>query len=149
MKIRIQRSLRSTLRLALLFLPLSHALAQSYSINWYKISGGGGTATGGVFTVSTTIGQHDAGSMSGGPFQLTGGFWAPIAVQTVAAPRLLLSPAGPGQATLTWSPEPSGYYLQTSDSLASPLWSNAPSGTNHPVTIPTTGPIRFYRLFHP
>ena len=34
--------------------------AQSYSIDWYKISGGGGTSTGGVYSVSGTIGQPDA-----------------------------------------------------------------------------------------
>ncbi len=27
------------------------ALAQNYSINWYKIAGGGGASTGGVFSV--------------------------------------------------------------------------------------------------
>ena len=35
--------------------------AQQYSIDWYKVAGGGGTSTGGVYAVSGTIGQHDAG----------------------------------------------------------------------------------------
>jgi hypothetical protein len=34
----------------LLALPKVHA--QSYSIDWYKIAGGGGTSTGGVYQVS-------------------------------------------------------------------------------------------------
>ena len=37
------------------------APAQQYSIDWYKIAGGGGTSTGGTYAVSGTIGQHDAG----------------------------------------------------------------------------------------
>jgi len=44
-----------------------------YSINWYKIAGGGGTSTGGTYQVSGTIGQPDAsGAMTGGNYSLTG-----------------------------------------------------------------------------
>ena len=57
------------------------ALGQSYSIDWYKIAGGGGTSTGATYQVSGTIGQPDAGgAMSGGNYSLTGGFWSLIAV---------------------------------------------------------------------
>ena len=28
-------------------------------------------------------------------------------------------------------------------------WVNAPSGTNHPATVPATLPARFYRLLKP
>jgi len=65
------------------------ASGQSYSSPWHTIDGGGGTSTGGVYSVSGTRGQPDAGGpMTGGPFSLTGGFWAlPQAVQTEGAPR--------------------------------------------------------------
>ena len=50
---------------------------QSYSIDWYKIAGGGGTSTNGQYAVTGTIGQPDAGgAMAGGNYSLTGGFWA-------------------------------------------------------------------------
>lgn len=50
--------------------------AQPFAIDWYTIDGGGGTSTGGSFTLSGTIGQPDAGpTMTGGNFALTGGFW--------------------------------------------------------------------------
>jgi hypothetical protein len=66
---------------------LSTAHAQQYSVDWFTIDGGGGTSTGGVFTVSGTIGQPDAGQMSGGTYTLSGGFWGIIAaVQTPGAP---------------------------------------------------------------
>jgi hypothetical protein len=45
--------------LALFGMALS-ASAQSHSIDWSTIYGGGGTSTGGVYTVSGTIGQPDA-----------------------------------------------------------------------------------------
>ena len=65
--------------IAVLLLPVV-ANAQSYSINWYKVAGGGGmNSTGGTYQVSGTIGQHDAGGpLIGGGCQLTGGFWALI-----------------------------------------------------------------------
>jgi hypothetical protein len=54
------------------------ALAQP-TIDWYTVDGGGGTSTGGPFVVSGTIGQPDAGVMSGGSFTLFGGFWGAAA----------------------------------------------------------------------
>jgi hypothetical protein len=41
------------------------------------IDNGGGTSTGEGFSLTGTIGQHDAnGQSSGGDFLLAGGFWA-------------------------------------------------------------------------
>jgi hypothetical protein len=58
-----------------LFAAAAHA--QTFSIPWHTIDCGGGTSSGADFTLSGTIGQHDAGgSMTGGAFTLTGGFWA-------------------------------------------------------------------------
>jgi hypothetical protein len=48
--------------------------AQNYSIDWYNVSGGGGTSTGGQFSLSGAIGQPDVGAMAGGSYSLTGGF---------------------------------------------------------------------------
>ena len=57
------------------------ATAQDFDISWYTIDGGGEMFTsGGDFELSGTIGQHDAGpstgAMTGGDFELVGGFWA-------------------------------------------------------------------------
>ncbi|MBK8914617.1 MAG: hypothetical protein IPM64_08485 [Phycisphaerales bacterium] len=54
------------------------SLAGSFDIPWYTIDGGGGTSFGGVYELSGTIGQPDAGVMSGGSYTLTGGFWAGV-----------------------------------------------------------------------
>ena len=52
------------------------ALAQ-YTIPWHTIDGGGGTSSGGGYTLSGTIGQADAGGvLTGGAYTLVGGFWA-------------------------------------------------------------------------
>jgi len=54
------------------------ALGPAYDLSWHTIDGGGGTSTGGTYSLSGTIGQHDASTslMTGGTFELAGGFWA-------------------------------------------------------------------------
>jgi hypothetical protein len=134
---------------AALLLPLA-ATAQTYSIDWYKISGGGGTSTGGVYTVSGTIGQHDAGGpMTGGSYSLTGGFWALYAVQTPGAPLLTITYAG-NQAIVSWSPSVTGWTLQTNKNLATPTWGNylGPIVNNSVTNSPPKGNL-FFRLSQP
>lgn len=49
-----------------------------FAVPWYTIDGGGAmrsTSGDGRFILSGTIGQPDAGAMTGGNFKLTGGFW--------------------------------------------------------------------------
>lgn len=127
------------------------ALAEPFSIDWHTIDGGGGTSTGGVFSVSGTIGQHDAsGPMTNGQYSVTGGFWAvPAAVQVAGAPTLTIVPATPGNVTISWTPSTPGFVLQESASFAPALWTNAPSGATNPVTVSTTLPTKFYRVFKP
>jgi len=100
------------------------AWGQSYTIDWYKIAGGGGTSTGGVYQVSGTIGQPDAsGVMTGGSYSLTGGLWSIYAVQTAGAPVLYITQAG-NKAVVWWSPSITGWTLQTNVNLATPAWGN-------------------------
>jgi hypothetical protein len=72
----------------------SAAFGQAFFIDWHTIDGGGGVSTsaGGEFTVSGTIGQPDAGVMSGGGFTIGGGFsgagtGVPAATLTAAVSR--------------------------------------------------------------
>ena len=55
------------------------ALAQSggsYDLSWSTIDDGGGTTSGGGYTLAGTVAQPDAGSaLTGGDYTLTGGFW--------------------------------------------------------------------------
>ncbi len=129
-----------------------NARAQSYSIDWFTIDGGGGgTSTGGVYSVSGTIGQPDAGGpMTNGQYSLTGGFWAlPQAVQSVGAPTLSIVPATPGNATISWTPGTSGFVLQETWSLSPANWTNSVSGATNPVIVPVMAPTKFYRLNKP
>lgn len=40
------------------------------------VDGGGGRSAGGTLTLTGTIGQPDAGTLTGGALSLQGGFWA-------------------------------------------------------------------------
>jgi hypothetical protein len=64
-----------------------------YSIDWYTIDGGGAmNSTGGSYSLGGTIGQPDAGSLSGGSYTLNGGFWGGASINyTVYLPLVLKS----------------------------------------------------------
>jgi hypothetical protein len=61
--------------IVLLVLILSLPAPADYEISWSTIDGGGGRSSGGSYVLSGTIGQPDAGVMSGGSYELLGGFW--------------------------------------------------------------------------
>src|ERR1051325_3415826 len=128
------------------------SFAQSYSIDWFTIDGGGGTSTGGVYSVSGTIGQPDAGTLSGGSYSLVGGFWgAVIPVQQVGSPTLFIENLLNGSVRVSWLPNTPGFLLQEAGSLnAAPVgWSNAPPTYVNGATIPASGQTRFFRLIKP
>jgi len=140
-----------------LFLPAA-AWSQSYTIDWYKIAGGGGTSTGGTYQVTGTIGQPDAsGAMTGGSYSLTGGFWSIISVvQSAGVPNLLIVPNGPNSVQLRW-PNTGSYTLQQNSSLAKPAgWGTSvylntltnANGTNSVTVTPPQGNL-FFRLSNP
>jgi hypothetical protein len=142
-----------TKHIAILLFPLailasaSMAVAQNYSISWFKIAGGGGTCTNGSYSLAGTIAQYDAGVMTTEPYFVTGGFWSLISVlQIPATPTLEIVPAAPGQVTISWSPASPDYRLQETLEVSSTTWSNSPSGTTNPVTVPITLPAKYYRL---
>ena len=131
------------------------AFAQSYSIDWFTIDGGGGTSTGGVYSVSGTIGQPDAGRMSGGNFTLDGGFWGIIAaVQTPGSPllRIVLTPTN--TVLIAWPSSATGFNLQQQGVLGNPTRSpvtnvvNVVGSENQVIISPPAG-NHFYRLKNP
>jgi len=136
--------------LALLALPV-FTRAQTYSIDWFKVSGGGGTSTGGVYAVSGTIGQSDAGvAITGGNYSITGGFWSLISVvQTAGAPTLCISHAG-SSVTVYWQ-NTGSWTLQQNGNLAVPGgWADrsgvtTSNGTNSLIINIPTGNL-FFRL---
>jgi hypothetical protein len=147
--------------LAGLLILTAHTLdAQTYSIDWSTVDGGGGTSTGGVYSVSGTIGQPDAGAMSGGNYTLQGGFWGVIAaVQTPGAPWLTINPTTTNTFIVSWPAPAEGWVLERTNALpavavaswpavAQPYQTNAGIISVTFTNNPPTG-NQFFRLHKP
>ena len=144
-----------------LVLPLCpNAHAQPFSIDWHTIDGGGGTSTGGVFTVSGTIGQPDAGGpMTGGAFAVTGGFWPGVnLVQTPGTPLLASELLPGGSVRVFWPLPATGFVLDQTPALTSApatniwiqvAWPYQTNATHIFITLPPEGFSQFYRLRRP
>jgi len=140
---------------SLCILGLFSAPAQTYTIDWFTIDGGGGTITSGIYTVSGTIGQPDAGHMSGGNFTLDGGFWGMIgAVQIPGAPLLRVLLTSTNTVLVAWPAPSTGFSLQQNMNLNTTVWAgvtntvNVVGSENQIIVAPPAG-NRFYRLKNP
>jgi hypothetical protein len=145
----------SILALSLLIFAATSASAQSYSIDWYTIDGGGGTSTGGVYSVSGTIGQPDAGHMSGGNYTLDGGFWGIVAaIQSPGAPLLRVLLTSTNTVVIAWPAPSPGFSLQQNTDLKTTVWTGITNtvsivgSENQIIVAPPVG-NRFYRLKNP
>ena len=116
------------------------ARAQSYSIDWHKIAGGGGTSTGGNYSLSGTVGQADAGTpMTGGNYSLVGGFWSIIAgVITPGAPQLTIQLTTTNTVMVSWPSPSTSFNLQQKGNLL-----NAGGWTTPPQTVVDNGTIKY------
>lgn len=130
----------------------SCATLAQYSIDWHSIDGGGGTSTGGVYTVSGTIGQPDAGTMSGGPYTLTGGFWSIVAaVQTPGSPFLTVQLTSTNSVVISWPHPSTGFNLEENATVEGGTWNGVATapvqvGDRWQTIIALPQGNRFYRL---
>lgn len=106
---------------AFLLLLLTVAAAQAqYSIPWSTTDAGGGTSSGGDFSLHGTIGQTEAArTVAGGTFEMRSGYWV---IGIIAMPGPLLSESetigGGNQLRLYWfPPQPPGTVLEQSDDM--------------------------------
>lgn len=111
------------------------ALALSASIDWWAISGGGGSASSGGTSLDSKIGQWVAGSGASGNTQLDVGFLAGVVEGAVTpAPTATATPTG--TATPTPTPTPT----DTSTATATPTVTPTPTATvpvtEHKVYLP-------------
>jgi hypothetical protein len=133
------------------------AWAADYSIDWFTIDGGGGTSTGGVYAVSGTIGQPDAGRMSGGQYTLEGGFWGVVAaIQTPGGPLLSVTRTN-GGVMVSWPKPADGWVLEQTNRITGlpGAWPQVPANlylTNSTdIYILEPAPVgnKFFRLHQP
>ena len=141
----------------LLWLTALAAQAQTnYTIDWSTVDGGAGMSTGGVYSVSGTIGQPDVGKMNGGSYSIESGYWGLLAaVQIPGAPSLSIFRTITNTVVVAWPSSSSDWILQqNTNSVSSLNWSNVTaaiqddSTTKTLIVNPPTG-NRFYRLWKP
>ena len=127
-------------------------VSADFAIDWFTVDGGGGTSSGGQFSVSGTIGQPDAGLLSGGQFSLAGGVWSAISiVQTPGAPLLSIQPQG-AALRISWPAPATGFVLEQTTNVLGP-WTpvSSPYATNASeisFSQPPSSQMQLYRLRH-
>jgi hypothetical protein len=118
------------------------------------MDGGGGTSVGGNYQLSGTIGQHDAGALTGGDYVLQGGFWGwSMIIAPPLVPALSISLVG-NQVIVAWSSTASGFLLQQKNTLNASAWTQVPTVPGNSegvyyVNFPLTADSQFFRLEKP
>lgn len=77
-----------------------------------------------------------------------GGLFAQESVLVVNPPVLSIARSGTN-AIVSWQPAIAGWILQETSNLNPGNWTNSPSGSTNPVSIPAVEATKFYRLFKP
>lgn len=129
------------------------AQAQTFTVDHFVLSGGGGTSTNGPFSLTGIVGQPVAGTrLAGGPFTVDDGFWSvAVAIQTPGGPLLSISRSG-GSLTISWPASSAAFVLEATVSLAVPIaWQPVGQtpvivGPDNTVTLPASPGSKFYRL---
>lgn len=67
---------RLWMALSVILMIASPAMTGGLDLSWYSIDGGGGDSASGTITLTGSIGQPDAGIMTGASLELRGGFLA-------------------------------------------------------------------------
>jgi hypothetical protein len=139
--------------LAVAFRAPAPVIQHVYTIDWYKVAGGGDTSTGAVYAVSGTVGQPDAGTMTGGRYGIAGGYWAVFSVvPTPGAPLLTITLTTTNTARVSWPSPSTGWNLQQNNDLSTTNWVSGPapadSGIIKYIIVNPPSGNRFYRLKH-
>ncbi len=137
----------------LVFTSALNAGAQSYAISSHTIDGGGGTSSGGSYTVTGMIAQPEASAASsGGSYSVSGGFFSQyIALQTEGAPELTIRRLD-GNVEVVWGSNVPGWVLQTNVADLNPAgWADvvaAPTvdGAEQYHSFTASGGRAFFRL---
>jgi hypothetical protein len=88
----MKKRLHKGLMLAGLMLAVLPGARAQFSVPWFVIAGGGGTASNGAVSVTGTFGQWDAApqTLTNGNMALTGGFWSYLRSPAIVPPAVTI-----------------------------------------------------------
>ena len=138
--------------LTFMFTAAAGLWAAQYSIDSFTIAGGGGTCSGGPYSLTATIGQIETGQSSGQNYSLASGFWNLITdVSVPGAPMLTIVKTDPGTALVSWPSPSAGWFLEQNNDLNTQNWTPVTTppgddGTTKSVAIHTSDNNLFFRL---
>ena len=146
-------TIRLVILVSTLFVENFAAQAQSYALSSFTIDGGGGTSSGGNYTLSGTIGQPDAGTLAGGSYKLVGGFWNDVLAVPIPGGSTLTILRSGSTVIIAWPSAATVFVLEAADSLStSPItWTPvsqtpAMSGNQQIITVSASSQTKLYRL---
>ncbi|MBM7846401.1 CAP domain-containing protein [Herpetosiphon giganteus] len=116
------------------------AAPSNYDLRWFSIDAGGGSAQGGAYALSGSIGQPDAGQLNGGVYTLNGGFIIPAA--TVLPGVWLPLTLGYSQPPVYPTPTATNTQTPTRTPLATATNTNTPTSTPTATATNTRTPTR-------
>jgi hypothetical protein len=133
------------------------ARAQNYGVDWSSITGGGGSITAGVYTITGTIGQPETGRLNSSDFTIDGGFWSIVAaIQEPGAPLLSVRFTQTNTVVVSWPITWPGFVLLENPDLNTTNWVQvitppvvavtSQTTAEKQVVVPTPMGKRFYRL---
>jgi len=137
-------------RWALFVLLVCNSAFAQYSIDWFTVDGGGGTTSDGVYEISGTIGQPDAGYVITGDYAIEGGFWSDLEAAP-ELPGLTIELVSPSSVLVSWPAPANGFVLQQNTNVTTTNWvavTNPPVVANGEKQV-TVSPLvgnRYYRL---
>lgn len=131
----------------------------SFTLVSTVIAGGGSqsSSSDARFVLTATAAQREAApaiAAINDSVTLEPGFWHSIKlVQSVGAPVLKMRAAANGQVVISWPVEVTGFVLEEAPSLPKVNWNTVATpvvntATEHTVTVPASGPMKYYRLRH-
>ena len=139
---------------AMLLLGLSAVQARSnFALDWFSVDAGGGTSTGGLYSVTGTVGQPDAGHLSAAGYAIDGGFWGLIAAFP-GPPLLTITRTATNSVLVRWPSPSTGWTLYQNANLSTTNWSvvvatPVDDGNTKSVMIALPLGNQFYRLQMP
>ena len=140
---------KNALLAALVAVPVLLAAPPVYTIAPNVVAGGGGDASGGRYSVSTTIGQVAAAEGVAGHFSIASGYWAAL-VRSDGTPDLVIERTG-GVIRISWDSPDESFRLEQSKFVNGIVWGSTEQnrfqdGNHFSVTITPDGTAHFFRL---